>query len=127
MTAVSGGATEVRRPPAEIAPGERGSLRIADRVVAKIASQCAREAVGPPVPGAERPYANVVVAHDTVRARVHVELDHPTDIGARCAAVRRHVAERVSALVGMEVTEVAVHVERLHPAAARVAAQGRTR
>ncbi|MEU6543630.1 hypothetical protein [Streptomyces sp. NPDC046859] len=126
MTAVSGGA-EVRRPPAQIEPAERGSLRIADRVVAKIASQCAREAVGPPPEGAGHPYANVLVAHDTVRARVHVELGHPTDIGARCAAVRRHVTERVSALVGMEVTEVAVHVERLHPASVRDAAQGRTR
>nr|WP_206328165.1 Asp23/Gls24 family envelope stress response protein [Streptomyces sp. S3(2020)] len=108
-----------------VPPGERGATRIADRVVAKIASQAAREAVGE-VPGdAAPPHATVVVHHRTVRVRVHLELDYPTDIGARCSRVRRHVAERVRALVGMEVPEVAVHVERLHPA--HGAAQGRTR
>ncbi|MFI5557267.1 Asp23/Gls24 family envelope stress response protein [Streptomyces sp. NPDC051738] len=127
MTSVSGGAAELRRPPATVAPGERGATRIADRVVVKIASQAAREAVGELAEGAARPQANVVVAHESARVRVHVELDYPTDIGARCAAVRRHVAERVGALVGMEVPEVAVHVERLHPAPVQGTAQGRTR
>ncbi|MGW1958156.1 Asp23/Gls24 family envelope stress response protein [Streptomyces sp. NPDC001920] len=127
MTAVSGGAVELGKPPAAVVPGERGATRIADRVVAKIASQAAREAVGKLSEGADRPHADVVVAHDTARVRVHLELDYPTDIGARCAAVRRHVAERVGALVGMEVPEVAVHVERLHPASGQGAAHGRTR
>ncbi|AZQ33851.1 Asp23/Gls24 family envelope stress response protein [Streptomyces cyaneochromogenes] len=126
MTSVSEGAAEFRRPSAAVPPGERGATRIADRVVAKVASQAAREAVGS-VTDAARQYANVVVAHETARIRVHVELDYPTDIGARCAAVRRHVAERVGALVGMEVPEVAVHVERLHSAPVQGTAQGRTR
>jgi uncharacterized alkaline shock family protein YloU len=124
---VSTGAGELGRPLPAVPPAERGATRIADRVVVKIASQAAREAVGKPPEDAARPYANVVVAHDTARVRIHVELDYPTDIGARCAAVRRHVAERVGALVGMEVPEVAVHVERLHPAPGQGAAQGRTR
>ncbi|MET9832572.1 hypothetical protein ABZ078_25445 [Streptomyces sp. NPDC006385] len=127
MTSVSGGTAQPRRPPAAVPPGERGATRIADRVVAKIASQAAREAVGELTEDADRPYADVVVAHDTARVRVHLELGYPTDIGARCAVVRRHVAERVGALVGMDVPEVAVHVERLHPAPAQGAAQGRTR
>ncbi|BFO20394.1 hypothetical protein SHKM778_67820 [Streptomyces sp. KM77-8] len=47
MTAVSTIA-EPRRRPEAVAPGERGAISIADRVVAKIASQAAREAAGPP-------------------------------------------------------------------------------
>ncbi|MDT9696102.1 Asp23/Gls24 family envelope stress response protein [Streptomyces sp. P17] len=122
MTVQSG---EVGRPRAVVPPGERGATRIADRVVVKIASQAAREALGPLPGDASPPHAGVTVHHDTARVRIHLELDYPTDIGARCAAVRRHVAERVGALVGMEVPEVAVRVERLHPA--HGAAQGRTR
>ncbi|MDX3384963.1 Asp23/Gls24 family envelope stress response protein [Streptomyces sp. V2] len=110
-----------------VAAGERGATRIADRVVAKIASQAAREALGPLPPDAAPPHALVVVAHDTARVRVHLELDYPTDIAARCRAVRRNVVERVRALVGMDVPDVAVTIERLHPTAASGEAQGRTR
>ncbi|MFB7504970.1 Asp23/Gls24 family envelope stress response protein [Streptomyces broussonetiae] len=105
-------AARPRRPP--LPPGERGALRIADRVVAKIAAQAAREALPPPPADAAVPHATVVVHHDAARVRVYVELGYPCDIGAHCAAVRRQVAERVSALVDMEVPEVAVRIERLH-------------
>jgi uncharacterized alkaline shock family protein YloU len=128
-------------PLTVVPPGERGATRIADRVVAKIAGQAAREALGELPAEAARPHANVVVLLrsplrssegtrtpvGTARVRVHIELDYPTDIGARCGRVRRHVVERVGALVGMEVPEVAVHVERLHPATAHGVTQGRTR
>ncbi|WP_019067434.1 Asp23/Gls24 family envelope stress response protein [Streptomyces hokutonensis] len=130
MTSVSGagGAVDERgRPPAAVPPGERGATRIADRVVAKIAVQAAREALGPLHPDAAPPHATVVVHHETARVRVHLELDYPCDIGDRCLRVRRQVVQRVRALVGMEVPEVAVQVERLHPAPAHGAAQGRTR
>ncbi|TXS45590.1 Asp23/Gls24 family envelope stress response protein [Streptomyces sp. uw30] len=135
MTSVSAQATETGGPATVVPAGERGATRIADRVVTKIASQAAREAVGPLPKDAARPYAHVVVRPqaaqgttvDAARVRVHVELAYPTDIGSRCAAVRRRVVERVGALVGMEVPEVAVHVERLHPAPGQGAAQGRTR
>ena len=125
MTSASG---ETPSAPAAVAPGVRGALRIADRVVAKVASQAAREALGGLPKDAVPPHATVVVLRhsrlrssggtpiEAVRVRVHLELDYPSDIGARCAAVRRHVVERVGALVDMEVLEVAVHVERLHPA-----------
>ncbi|MCX5242050.1 hypothetical protein OG824_43330 [Streptomyces prunicolor] len=129
MTSMSGadGAVDERgRPLAVVAPGERGATRIADRVVAKIAAQAAREALGPLPPETAPPHATVVVHHGTVRVRVHLELDYPCDIGDRCFQVRRQVVQRVRALVGMEVPEVAVQVERLHPAQAR-AVQGRTR
>ncbi|MCQ8189071.1 Asp23/Gls24 family envelope stress response protein [Streptomyces rugosispiralis] len=116
-------------------PGERGATRIADRVVAKIASQAAREALrsgGAADAGADtdtgtdpgevaladavgaRPYAVAAVRGGVARVRVAVELGYPSDIGARCGAVRRHVIERVGELTGMEVPEVAVTVERLH-------------
>ncbi|MER5434818.1 Asp23/Gls24 family envelope stress response protein [Streptomyces sp. NPDC002588] len=112
---------------AAVPPGERGATRIADRVVAKIAAQAAREAVGLLPPAAQRPHATVAVHHDAARVRIHLELDYPTDIGARCHEVRRHVTERVGALVGMEVPEVAVQVERLHLTASHGVSHGRTR
>ncbi|MFG2130071.1 Asp23/Gls24 family envelope stress response protein [Streptomyces sp. NPDC048751] len=126
--------------PAAVAPRERGATRIADRVVAKIASQAAREAVGPLPPDASSPHATVVVrphatgpastgrtSTDAAHVSVHLELEYPSDVGSRSRQVRRHVTERVGALVGMQVPEVAVYVERLHPAAAHGLAQGRTR
>ncbi|MFF4271330.1 hypothetical protein [Streptomyces sp. NPDC001536] len=118
---------ELRRPPTVVPAGERGATRIADRVVAKVASQAAREALGALPRDTAPAHAAVVVHHGTVRVRVHLELAYPADIGARCARVRRHVVERVVALVGMEVSEVVVHVERLHLTPAHGPAQGRTR
>ncbi|PNG22902.1 hypothetical protein [Streptomyces cahuitamycinicus] len=127
MTPVSTGAGELDRPLSVVPPGERGATRIADRVVVKIASQAAREAVGTLPPDAGRPSASVVVHHEVAHVRVHIELDYPCDIGARCRKVRQHVVERVGGLVGMQVPEVVVQVERLHLDAAPGAVQGRTR
>ncbi|WP_398980941.1 hypothetical protein [Streptomyces sp. I05A-00742] len=105
-----------------VEPGDRGATRIADRVVAKIASQAAREALadGPGGSGDEDggrgtpPYASVTVHEEAARVRVSVELGYPADLGARCRAVRQRVVERVRTLAGMEVPEVVVTVERLH-------------
>lgn len=139
MIPVSGGPDEPRGTGGVIPAGERGRTTIADRVVARIAARAAREALGPLPREAARPQATVVVRPqppnpagpagtpvDAARVRVHLELDYPTDIGSRCAQVRSHVVERVGALVGMAVPEVAVQVERLHLTAAH-AAQGRIR
>ncbi len=119
------GAQSARMPPAE-----RGALRIADRVVAKIAAQAAGEALSDApgaelVPGDARPHATVSVRKDTARLRLALELGYPTDIGAVCGSVRRHVTGRVEELTGMAVPEVAVEVERLHSAAARRKDDGR--
>ncbi|MFK0022236.1 Asp23/Gls24 family envelope stress response protein [Streptomyces sp. NPDC090798] len=127
MTPVTGPLGDTRRPPAAVEAAERGATRIADRVVAKIAAQAAREALEPLPPDAVPPHATVVVHHEAARVRVHLELGYPCDIGGHCNAVRRHVAERVDALTGMEVPEVTVQVERLHLVPAAAAAQGRTR
>lgn len=137
---MTGGSGESRTPLPDVPPGERGATRIADRVVAKIAAQAARESVGPLPGDASPPHATVVVrpqsrvradgtpaAAESARVHIHLELDYPSDIGARCAALRRHVVERVGALVGMDVPEVAVQVERLHLTPAHGTGHGRTR
>lgn len=127
------------RAAAGVVPAaERGATRIADRVVAKIAAQAAREALRArrnergrpaaregrdtreegtiPSPGrGAAARAGVTVREHRARVRVSVELDYPSDIGAACGAVRRHVASRVRELTGMDVPDVAVAVERLHP------------
>ncbi|MFG2722487.1 iron-sulfur cluster assembly protein [Streptomyces sp. NPDC048416] len=110
-----------------IEPAERGATRIADRVVAKIAAQAAREALETAPEGGAPPHAAVTVHQDVARVRVSVELGYPGDLGGQCRAVRRQVAERVRALAGMEVPEVAVQIERLHTADAATASRGRIR
>lgn len=110
-----------------VAAGERGETRIADRVVAKIAAQAAKEAIDEPPEEGASPRATVTVHRDTARVRVSLELGYPSDIGRQCGRVRRHVVERVMALAGMEVPEVVVRVERLYPTGAGVAARGRVR
>ncbi|MEN8653537.1 hypothetical protein ABCR94_23755 [Streptomyces sp. 21So2-11] len=118
MTAMASGRVEA---------AERGATTIADRVVAKIAAQAAREALDAAPDAGAAPHATVTVHHDTARVRVSVELGYPSDIGAQCGAVRRQVAQRVKALAGMEVPEVAVQVERLHSAKVLGAEWGRIR
>lgn len=119
MTAVTapapGPRTLVRVPAAE-----RGATRIADRVVAKVASRAAHEVLSD-APERHRelagrgPHASVSVRSGNARIRLTVELAYPSDIGAVCAALRREVAHRVHSLTGMRVPEVAVEVQRLHP------------
>ncbi|WP_406150208.1 hypothetical protein [Streptomyces sp. NBC_01012] len=110
-----------------VAAAERGQTRIADRVVAKIAAQAAKEAVGERPKDASVPRATVTVHRDTARVRVSLDLAYPCDIGRQCGAVRRRVTERVGTLAGMQVPEVAVQVERLHPSGAGTAPEGSIR
>lgn len=121
--------------PDRESPGERGATKVADRVVAKIAGRAAREALAPLPSHTAAPHATVSVRakargtgqdrtpFGTARVRVALELEYPADIGARCAAVRRRVTERVGTLANMEVPEVVVQVERLRLPGER---QGRT-
>jgi uncharacterized alkaline shock family protein YloU len=109
---------DLPRAPAE----DRGTTTIAERVVAKIAAQAAREALrgsGALPEGGSAPHAVVVVRGGHARVRVGVELDYPSDIGGLCGAVRSRVAERVQGLAGLGVHEVVVQVERLHSAYSR--------
>lgn len=94
----------------------RGATTIADRVVAKIAAQAAREALVAVPEDGRPPHASVVVHRDVARVSVSLELDYPADLGHQCGAVRGRVRGRVESLTGIEVHEVAVHIERLHSA-----------
>ncbi|MEV5507367.1 Asp23/Gls24 family envelope stress response protein [Streptomyces orinoci] len=112
----------------EVPPGERGATRVADRVVAKIASRAAREALaGELREHHAAPTASVVVRDESARVRVHMELGYPVDLRARCRAVRRQVAERLETLAGMSVPEVVITVERLHSPHLDRAGAGRVR
>ncbi|MFD3541191.1 hypothetical protein ACFWUQ_17075 [Streptomyces sp. NPDC058662] len=123
--------TTPRTAPPRVAPAERGSTRIADRVVAKIAAQAAREALAAtpgPAPGTgPAPRAGVTVHHDIARVRIGLELDYPSDLAAQCAAVRRQVARRIEEYAAMAVPEVDIEIEHLRPTRARPAAAGRDR
>ncbi|MEU5718224.1 iron-sulfur cluster assembly protein [Streptomyces sp. NPDC020403] len=110
-----------------VAAADRGETRIADRVVAKIAAQAAREAVAEPPGGGRPPRATVTVHRESARVRVSLELGYPGDVGGQCGAVRHRVAERVRALAGMEVPEVSVRVERLHFTETGAVPEGSTR
>lgn len=144
---------EADRRPA-VSPRERGATSVADRVVAKIAAQVAREALsrfteptGHVPPGHRTPHVTAVVRGaperngsgraggsagsrpvlGRVRMRVAVELGYPSDIGAQCAAVRREVTDRVTAWAGVEVSDLVVAVERLHSARSRRTGRERVR
>lgn len=111
---------------------QRGAMRIADRVIAKIATQAAREALaGAPgadlVPHGVSPQAAVSVHRRTARLRLSVELGYPGDVAAVCRTVSKHVVERVESLSGMPVAAVVVDVERLHSFATRAVGEGRVR
>ncbi|MER5769921.1 Asp23/Gls24 family envelope stress response protein [Streptomyces sp. NPDC001985] len=122
-----GGEDPGGRPGERVAAADRGATVIADRVVAKIAAQAAREAIGTVPEGGRAPHATVVVRHDAARVRISLDLDYPGDIGGQCGAVRRRVTERVGTLAGMTVPEVSVLVEQLHSPHTRGAAGGRIR
>jgi uncharacterized alkaline shock family protein YloU len=142
-----------RRPG--IPRGERGAITVADKVVTKIASQVAREALsrftesaGRVPPGRRTPHVTTAVRRaperntagrdgdsaagrqavlGEARMRITVELGYPSDIGAQCAAVRREVTERLRTWAGMDVSDLAVSVERLHSVHARHTDQERVR
>lgn len=142
-----------RRPG--IPRGERGATTVADRVVAKIASQVARDALsrfaesaGHVPPGRRTPRVTTAVRRapernaagrdgepavkrqavlGEVRMRITVELGYPSDIGAQCAAVRQEVTERLRTWAGMDVPDLAVSVERLHSVHSRHTDQERVR
>ncbi|UNS96307.1 Asp23/Gls24 family envelope stress response protein [Streptomyces tubbatahanensis] len=78
----------------------------------------ARSAVGGGGPVVGRPVrrTSVTVRERTARVRMALELRYPSDLGAQCGAVRRRVIARVRELVGMEVPDVALQIDRLHSA-----------
>ncbi|MCC9308262.1 alkaline shock response membrane anchor protein AmaP [Kitasatospora sp. RB6PN24] len=103
-----------RRTGAGTPPARRGRLRIADRVLQRIAERAAQEALGPdPVGG--RPRVSVTVVGRGARVWIRLDLPFPGDLAAWVEAVRARVAERVGRMAGIEVREVDVTVEHLVP------------
>jgi uncharacterized alkaline shock family protein YloU len=98
----------------DTSPARRGRLRIADRVLQRIAAVAAREALGPGAVGG-RPRVSVAVVDGGARVWVGLDLPFPGDVVAWAEAVRGRVAERVGGLTGIAVREVDVVVEHLLP------------
>ncbi|MGX1887842.1 Asp23/Gls24 family envelope stress response protein [Streptomyces sp. NPDC055287] len=142
-----------RRPG--IPRGERGAITVADRVVAKIASRVAREALSRFTESADRvppdrrtprvttsvrrpperkkaeragePVGRRSAVLGEARIRIAVDLGYPSDIAAQCAALRREITERLRAQAGMNVSDLVVSVDRLHSVHSRHAGQERVR
>ncbi|GAA1959873.1 alkaline shock response membrane anchor protein AmaP [Kitasatospora viridis] len=92
----------------------RGRLRIADRVLERIARVAAARALGPE-PVGEPPRVSVAVVGGTARIRIRLDLPFPSDLPRRAGEVREAMAEQVRALTGIAVGDVDVLVERLVP------------
>ncbi|GAA2152217.1 hypothetical protein GCM10009760_48510 [Kitasatospora kazusensis] len=108
----------VGRPPA--AAAERGRLRIADRVLARIAARAAREALagawaGWPGTGGVPRVSVSAPHHGGTRLTLGLELPFPADLAALARLAQAAVAEQLTALTGTEIAEVTVVVERLVP------------
>ncbi|MER5867904.1 hypothetical protein [Kitasatospora sp. NPDC002040] len=99
--------------PAVVPAAERGRLRIADRVLARLAERATGQALGGR-PGAVRRVA-VSGAGGDVRLTLGVELPFPADLAALAGAVRAAVAAELAGLAGTTVGEIVVVVERLVP------------
>lgn len=102
-------------------PAQRGALKIADRVLARIAWMAARDALTSAAWGdaalvqGDPPRVDVTVLEGGARVRVGVDLPFPCDLTAVAVAVQNAVADRVGGLTGIGTREVTVVVERLHP------------
>lgn len=102
----------------DTAAGTRGSLVIADRAIERIAS-CAAGEVGSTLSVRPRglsllesglPHASATVGGGHARLSVEVAAEWPRSAREVAAAVRDHVQARVTALTGVEVEAVDVHV-----------------
>lgn len=122
MTAVDAAAA----PTPLNVPGQRGRTTIADRVVARVATQAVAEVeeAGGAVPGLAgiaigrrtgegpaRVFARVE-AHLTM-IEIRLSLAYPVPVRAVTREVRRHVIERVTGLTGLEVRHVDIEVAML--------------
>ncbi|XGP76620.1 Asp23/Gls24 family envelope stress response protein [Actinokineospora auranticolor] len=120
-----------RAPGSSTTASERGSLTIANGVVARIAARAATEArgvggsahrlFGVPV-GAERAGRDVQVEATvngaTVALDVRLSMTYPMPVRRVAEDVRHHLSGRVRALTGLIVSRVEITVTALHPQAA---------
>ncbi|WP_042436635.1 hypothetical protein [Streptacidiphilus albus] len=102
------------------APEERGSTRIADRVLSRIAGQAAAEALNAYTAEPERltpPRAKAGHGRHGVSVRLGLDLPYPVDIADLTGEVHRRVVHRLEHLAGVEQPRVSLVVERLVPPA----------
>ena len=110
-----------RSPGARSDPGERGRLRVADRVVERVAAYAAAEVQGiatigstlEAAVGRRYPKANADVAGDRVRVTVEVATVWPTVLSVAADEVRRTVRERLEGYLGLQVDGVDVHAGKV--------------
>ena len=86
---------------------ERGATTISDRVVARIATQAAREA------GESAGRTEVWVSGDVVTAHVKMSVPYPMPVRAAARKVRERIRGRVAELTGLTVRQVDVDVAEL--------------
>lgn len=102
-------------------PGQRGQLRIADRVVQRVATIAAGEVDGvvsigsglDQVLGHRYPKADATVAGSRTRIEVDVAVAWPHPLARVSADVRQNVRQRVSDLVGLQVDAVDVTASKI--------------
>ncbi|WP_436773727.1 Asp23/Gls24 family envelope stress response protein [Yinghuangia sp. YIM S09857] len=100
-------------PPAP--PAERGSLRIGERVVEKIAARAAREATGVAAPETKLrdPKAGVKLRNDHATVRLDLDVPYPGQVKEMAGTVRQRVRSDVERLTGMPVVRIDVVVARM--------------
>ena len=129
MTAALQAAADRRDEPADPPPkdaGQRGSLKIADRVVEKIAAQAVSEvdlATGAPrsvlglhlgsSDGSQDARAEAHVDGGLVTVSVIMAVQWPASVRQVAEQVRVHLKQRITDLTGLAVAEVDVNVPTL--------------
>jgi len=120
-------ALDLSAPSASLAvPEQRGRTTIADRVVARVATQAVAEVAR--TGGAARQLIGITLGRQTgqgparVSARVdgnlamiemRLTLAYPAPVRSLTREVRGHIMERVASLTGIEVRHVDIEVARL--------------
>jgi len=103
----------------QLPPGQRGRLRLTDRVYTRIAAQAARQALAAAWEGrdgsATLPTVSVLVVRGSARLTLHLELPFPSDVPALARTARDAAVDQVTALTGTPVSDITVTIDRLIP------------
>jgi uncharacterized alkaline shock family protein YloU len=96
-------------------PAYRGSLRIGERVVEKIAARAAREATGRAAPDTKLrdPKAGVKLRNEHASVRLDLDVPYPGQVKGMAGRVRQRVRSDVERLTGMPVVRIDVVVARM--------------
>ncbi|MEV6153180.1 Asp23/Gls24 family envelope stress response protein [Nonomuraea sp. NPDC052129] len=107
-----------QRPTPAVPPEGRGRTEVTDRVAAKIARHAAGEVAGVREViergglRGTRP-ASATVRGDTVEIGLTVSVAYPMPLRGVAAAIRSHVASRIAALTGLQVSHVDITMAEL--------------